>query len=187
VIGLISLAALIELFPRLSASASSPTDQDDQLGSSKFTVSNDGYLKVTDVMSACFLWKVELGPRGKSNVHITSSLVRIVQPPESELKPTEGFTVPCTGNRLVGAGAPSIQPEINRADLAIVMYYRAWPFTFYRGHRLFRFVAAIENGNAIAWEKQPSAVLEGDFDRWIADHGGTFPPELPKLPTFPFK
>jgi hypothetical protein len=53
----IGLVALIELFPRLSATATPPLDQGNQLASSKFTVSNDGYLQVTEVMSACFLWK----------------------------------------------------------------------------------------------------------------------------------
>lgn len=175
----IGLVALIELFPRLSVAASSPTDPDDQLTSSKFTVSNDGYLKVTNIMAACFMWKVELGPMGKPNAHIRDSLASLIQPPESMLRPTEGFTVPCTGSHFVGASPPYIQPVINFADLAIVVYYRVWPFTFYRDHRLFRFVADVEKEKAIVWEKQPAAILEPDFDKWITEHGGVFPPKFP--------
>jgi len=61
----VGLIALIELFPRLSASANSPTNPDDPLSSSKFSVANDGYVRVTDVMSACFLWKVRMAQEAK--------------------------------------------------------------------------------------------------------------------------
>src|SRR6266481_7063549 len=91
----IGLVALIELFPRLSASANSPTNPDDPLSSSKFTVSNDGYLKVTDVMSACYLWKVRMAQGGRVNTFIDSGMATIVRPPENTLKPTEAFTIPC--------------------------------------------------------------------------------------------
>jgi hypothetical protein len=181
----VGLVALIELFPRLSASANSPTNLDDPLSSSKFSISNDGYMKVTDVMSACFLWKVRMAQGGRVNTFVDSGLATTVRPPENMLKPTEAFTVPCTGNRLVGAPPPYSQPVLVQADLAIVAYYRVWPFTFYRDHRLFRFVASIGKNNEIVWEKQPSNLLEADYDEWIAAHGGTFPPILPTRPHFP--
>jgi hypothetical protein len=178
VIGLISLIALIELFPRLSSAAASPTNPDDILGSSKFTVSNDGYLRVIDVMSACFLWNVQFGKSPGPAAHIGSGLVRIVQPPQNKLSPTEGYTIPCTpeGNPVIGT-SPPYKIGVNQADLAIVAYYRVWPFTFYRDHRLFRFVAHFGKQGEVTWEKQPAAVLEPDFDRWITEHGGTFPPQ----------
>jgi hypothetical protein len=174
----IGLVTLIQLFPRLSAIASSPTDKNDQLGSSKFTVSNDGYLEVTDVMSACFLWKLTFveGPRTGD---FSNKLSAIVVPPESALNPTEGYTVPCIPRRLIDLPAPFHQPVLARADLAIVVYYRAWPFKFYRDHRLFRFLSRIQNDGTVIWEKQPAAVLEPDYDRYIAAHGGTFPPTFP--------
>lgn len=174
----IGLVTLIQLFPRLSAIASSPTDKNDQLGSSRFTVSNDGYLEVTDVMSACFLWKLTFveGPRTGD---FSNKLSAIVIPPESALNPTEGYTVPCIPRRLIDLPAPFHQPVLARADLAIVVYYRAWPFTFYRDHRLFRFLSRIQNDGTVIWEKQPAAVLEPDYDRYIAAHGGTFPPTFP--------
>jgi hypothetical protein len=180
-IGLV--VALIELFPRLSAAVTPTTNLDDVLGSSKFTVTNDGYLKVIDVTSACFLWNVQMGKPPAGTAYFSSSLARIVQPPETNLVPTEGFTVPCTaeGRPIVGSSAPYIQPRIVRADLAIAVYYRAWPFTFYREHRLFRFVAHIGK-EEVTWEKQPAAVLEPDFDKYIAEHGGTFPPQFMRPP-----
>jgi hypothetical protein len=160
---------LIELFPRLSASANAPTDQGNQLGSSKFTVTNDGYLQVSDVMSACFLWRV-----GEGGFHFTNSLARVVVPPESKLKPTEGYTVPCTGEHMFGT-SPPFALKIKNADLAIVAYYRPWPFTFLRNHRLFRFVANVSRDGEVTWEKQPAAALEKDFDNYIQQHEGTFP------------
>lgn len=174
----IGLATLIQLFPRLSATASPPTDGNDQLGSSRFTVTNDGYLQVTDVMSACFLWKLTFveGPR---TAEFSNNLSAVAVPPGSALNATEGYTVPCIPYRLIGLPAPFHQPVLARADLAIVVYYRAWPFTFHRDHRLFRFLSRIQNDGTVIWEKQPAAVLEPDYDRYIAAHGGTFPPTFP--------
>ena len=179
----IGLVALIELFPRLSSTAASPTDPEDILGSSKFTVVNDGYLRVTDVMSVCFLWKVQIERPGAS-AHFDSSLARIVEPPKTKLSPTEGYTIPCTteGRPIVGTSPPYAPLRVTQADLVIVSYYRAWPFTFYRDHRLFRFVAHVGKQGEITWEKQPAAILEPDYDNFIQTHGGTFPPQPPHLP-----
>ena len=181
-LALTGLLSLIPLFPRLSATATPTTNLDDVLGSSKFTVTNDGTLRVTDVMSACFLWKVKMERPG-ATANFDSSLSRIVSPPETKLSPTEGFTIPCTaeGRPIVGSSAPFAQPRVTHADLAIVAYYRAWPFTFYRDHRLFRFVAHFGQGE-VTWEKQPAAALEPDFDKFIAAHGGTFPPQYQYSP-----
>jgi hypothetical protein len=111
-----------------------------------------------------------------------NNLARIVQPPESKLDPGEAFTVPCTGNQLVGGQAPYTSPTISHADLAIVTYYRAWPFTFYRPHKLFRFVASFGKQGQIIWDKQPAAILESDYDKFIQERGGTFPPPTPTFP-----
>ena len=112
---------------------------------------------------------------GKPNVFMTNNLARVVQPPESKLDPGEAFTVPCTANKLAGAPPPYVSPAINHADLAIVVYYRAWPFTFYRPHKLFRFVASFGEGNKIIWEKQPAAIIEPGYDKFIQYWGGTLP------------
>lgn len=172
----IGLVALIELFPRLSATASSPTDLNDPLTSSKFAISNDGYLRVTEVTSACFLWRVEMASAGRSspNIHFTDGLAEVAKPPESRLNPTEAFTVPCTGSQILGSSAPYAQPILARADLAIVVYYRPWPFTFYRDRRMFRFVSHAGKQGEITWEKQPSGALEPDFDKSWTEKNGEF-------------
>jgi hypothetical protein len=172
IIGIISLIALIELFPRLSASGSAPLDPNSQLSSSRFTVTNDGYLPLTDVTSACFLWKVDEG-----GFHIHSSMARVVQPPESRLGADESFTVPCTSEKMfVTPGRPL---TITQADLAIAVYYRPWPLTFLRLHKLLRLVARIGKQSEVVWDRQPADVLEKDYDMFIQEHGGTFP--RPKL------
>jgi len=165
----IGLVALIELFPRLSATATPPTNLDRPLESSRFTITNDGYVKVTDVSSLCFLWKVTLG-----SVRFQSGTVEIVKPPEAKLSPTESMTVPCSSEkmRLVGSPPPYRQPRLTEGDLAIVVYYRVWPFTFYRDRRLFRFAARFGEHGEITWEKQPAAIMEADFEKWLVTHGG---------------
>jgi hypothetical protein len=169
----VGLIALIELFPRLSASATPPLDLGNQLASSRFTVRNEGYLQVTDVMSACFLWKVAEG-----GFSATSSMARVVMPPENKLRPAGGLTVPCTSENMIGTNPPYML-NLRYADLAIVVYYRVWPFTFYRTHRLFRFVARIGKNGEVVWDKQPSTeALEQDYDNFIRSGGGTFPPQL---------
>jgi hypothetical protein len=182
----IGLVALIELFPRLSATATPTTNLDDILGSSKFTVTNDGYLKVPDVVSGCFLWDVEIKNNTGSSVHQRSDLATLVSPPATTLYPTEGFTIPCTPeNRPLIASQPPYPPmRVTKADLAIVVYYRAWPFMFYRGRRFFRFIAHFGKQGEVTWEKQPAEVLEPDFDK---NFGGPFPPTAPHVvrPTTP--
>jgi hypothetical protein len=166
----LGLITLIELFPRLSSSASPPLDLSNQLASSRFTVTNDGYLKVTDVMSSCFLWKLVEG-----GLTADSSLARVVVPPESTLRPTEGYTVPCTSEQMFGTNAP-FWFSLKSADVAIVVYYRAWPFTFYRTHRLFRFVARIGRNGDVVWDKQPTTEgLERDYEAYLRIHRRTFP------------
>src|SRR5580704_3622287 len=107
----IGLIALIELFPRLSSSATPPLDLGNQLASSRFTVTNDGYLQVTDVMSACFLWNVVEG-----GFHAHGSMARVAVPPENRLRPTESYTVPCTSENMITTTPPFIL-NLKSADL----------------------------------------------------------------------
>lgn len=146
---LLSLLAVIVVLPRLSASATPPLDLGNQLASSRFTVTNDGNLQITEVMSACFLWSVKEG-----SFNATSSLARVVVPPENRLRPAESLTVPCTTENMIGT-APPFRLALKKADLAIVVYYRVWPLTFYRDHKLFRFVARVGQDGAVVWDKQP--------------------------------
>jgi hypothetical protein len=154
----LGLVALVELFPRLSAFPSPhqsiPT----------FTVSNDGYLKVTDVTSACFLWHVVT-----QNIVIESSMTQVISPPQRELAPTEGYTVPCE--------IPSIRPppKFVHIDLAVVIYYRPWPFVMFRAHKLLRFVGSPgADLHSTIWDKQPSSDMERDFENWL-----TLNPDFP--------
>ncbi len=181
VLAAIGLVTLIELFPRLSTTATPPTDSYHVLTSSTFTITNDGYLRVTDVMAACYLWRVDQG-----DVHFRNTgIIRAVAPLEGKLAPTEGYTVPCSKEDFVTSTAPSKPIPMTHADLAIIVYYRPWPFTILRTRRLFRFIGRFGEGGQVAWDKQPADQLEPDFDKWIEMHGGTFPPTPPSRPHFP--
>jgi hypothetical protein len=164
--------ALIAFLPRLSVSAALPSDPNEQLASSTFTVLNDGHVPVTDVKSACYLWKVQ----GENGVHSTANIQgnvgRVVIPPASILRPTEGYTVPCTSEKMFYFSPPLI---VKHADIAIIVYYRPWPFTFLRSHRLYRFVARMNpQGQITSWDKQPAAQLEPDFEHWLKEHPDLF-------------
>jgi hypothetical protein len=176
-LGILGPVSWIQLTPRLSSNAASPTDLADVLGSSKFTVTNEGSLRVTDVYAACFFWHVRYGRGLPPTADIDDFIYQIIQPAEERLDKLASFTIPCT---IEGSPAFVTRPPFNmpvtKADLAIVTYYRAWPLTFIRPHSLFRFVAHFDKNGAVTWEKQNYADLEHDFDVWVANHGGVFPP-----------
>jgi hypothetical protein len=168
-IGLVvGIVTLIELSPRLSAIATAPTSPNDVLGSSTFTISNDGYLKLTGVVASCFLWKVKIDKLAEFG---SSMADMFVSPPTSTLRTDEGLTVPCTSE---GRARTNIPVHVD-ADLAIVVYYRAWPFIFYRDHRLFRFVAHTNQQGEVIWNKQPASPLEPDFEKLSNMHHDEFP------------
>jgi len=75
--------------------------------------------------------------------------------------------------------------NLKYADLAIVAYYRAWPFTFYRTHTLFRFVARIGKNGEVIWDREPADAIEKDYDMFIKERGGMFPPQPPQ-PNLPY-
>jgi hypothetical protein len=161
----LGLIALIELWPRPTPGASLPTNISDQLSSSRFTITNDGYLRLTDVKAACFMWKLQYG--GRVTVNMPGSFSNIVSPPESILQTSEGLTVPCTAIAPFTYADNSV-PILKEADLAIAFYYRPWPIPFLRCHRLFRFVARFnEKGEIVGWDKQPAKILEPDFEKFM--------------------
>src|SRR2546426_2586389 len=137
----ISLITLVELYPRPSVSSSPPFNLENLL-SSRFTVTNDGYLDLNDVHAVCFVWKAQ------ATLQIRNTVLQSVSPERGTLQPTQGLTVPCTGGFMLVNG------QFSSADLAIVVSYRPWPFTFIRKRKFFRFVARFANGN-IVWDKQP--------------------------------
>jgi hypothetical protein len=177
ILGIATLVGGVVLLARLSATATSTTNLDNVLGSTKFTITNDGYFKVTDVSASCFIWRVRAGP-----FRIDDNLAKNVSPPNFELPPTEGFTVPCTptGVSLAGAEPPHDPIYLSEADVAIVVYYRTWPLIFYRTRRLFRFRASFDQALQVNWGKQPAKPLESDFDALLLNLGGNFPPK-PKM------
>jgi len=124
-----------------------------------FTISNDGYLDITHVQAGCYIKSAVVN----KGIHIEETLGNDNLPTESTLIPAERYTVPCAIAINIATA------KIDQADLAIVVYFRPWPLTFLRRHRLFRFVArAGENGQLI-WEPQPSAELEPSFDKFITE------------------
>lgn len=169
VFGLIGLIGLIiTFFPRLSSSAASPADSYDVLGSSRFTINNDGFFRVTDVVSACYIWR-GFGP---GRFLVGDTLVQLAVPPEKRLRPTEGYTVPCAQGVV----------QLDAADLAIVVSYRVWPVTVWKRHEMFRFVSRSNERGQVVWDKQPlTEDMEHDFDKFIARFGGEFPPPLPTI------
>jgi hypothetical protein len=176
ILSLIGLTGLVIFLPRLSATQAAPdpaSASHDELSSSQFVVNNDGQFRLTDVVSACYVGQVdettanEPGPA----VHLADWVSIIVRPANSRLLAGESFTVPCTSTRFFG-----MPVAVKNADLGIVVYYRPWPLTLLRLHRLFRFVARRGDQGQLIWDKQPSEPLETDFDKWLDQNGGEFPP-----------
>lgn len=152
VLAIIGLVTLIELFPRLSSSASPPSDAGEILNS-RFTISNDGYLSVVTVRAFCFISKSTSGNGLIRNSVISNS-------PIVTLHPSEAITVPC-------AESPGVYVPVRSADLAIVAYYRPWPFTFIHSRRFFRFVSRNTTKDNVTWDRQPSLPIEKDFDEFL--------------------
>jgi hypothetical protein len=152
----IGLVSLIQLRPRPSVSSSPAADPSDWL-TSRFTITNDGYLQLNDVYAACFVWKAQ----NTNGMLFTNDFSAIVSPGNLVLHPgSDGLTVPCEDKTRMTVG-----PYLN-ADVAIVLSYRPWPFTFVTRRKLFRFVARPSGGNVI-WDKQPSSPMEQDFEEFI--------------------
>jgi hypothetical protein len=157
----VGLIALIELSPRLSASPNSLGDVKAPLRWS-FSVSNDGYLQITDISAGCFMWKVQGTPPSGGSVSVTNALYDIIQPPRL-LIPADRFSLPCAP-QLVGSGQPDKPVKFSVLDIAIVTYYRPWPFVFLMRRRFFRFVGHYDD-EFLVWEPQPAdSKLVKDFD-----------------------
>jgi hypothetical protein len=138
----LGLISLIGLRPRSSASATSPQTPNRPL-TSRFTITNDGYLKLTHVSALCYVWKSKSVYGGSADQNVFN-----IKPPSGILEPSESFTVPCQN-------APVLSPEA-QVDLAIIMSYRPWPFTFLHMQRFFRFVSRKTLDGTFVWDKQPS-------------------------------
>ena len=52
---------------------------------------------------------------------------------------------------------------IKGIDIAVVAYYRPWPFTFLRCRKFFRFEGR-NDGAKLNWYKQPPGDIDQSFD-----------------------
>ncbi len=163
VVGLISLIALIELSPRLSASQESPFLAGDQVPS--VVVSNDGYLRVTDVNIVCFAMDMKIAGNTFGFVMVGNG-----SPPQKKLAPTESYTVSCAPGRFIVAPTSAI----SQIEVGIVAYYRPWPFTFLQCRKFFRFVGQ-NDGTKLNWFKQPPNDTGKKFDDFVRQTGTQFP------------
>jgi hypothetical protein len=146
----------VTLFPRLSALPQKPFDPNDRIAS--FVIRNDGYFKVTNVETACSIWKL-----GAGRVTFTDSYNANNRNMQnvSALAPTEAMTTTC--------GMVALQ-AIDHIDLGVIIYYRPWPFTFVRKRRVFRYVVLPGRGGELNWFEQPSAELEVALDAYLHSH-----------------
>lgn len=149
---LLTALALVELLPRISASAVPPFDANHPLAS-RWTVTNEGYLKITRTRAICFVWRVQ------AVVTMQNSASNPSKPTGNVLSPGDSFTVPCSIPGMLSG-------PYHSADIAIIVFYHPWPFTFFHYRRFFRFVMRRETDGNITWDKQPTPPeLELDFDR----------------------
>ena len=170
----VGLLTVTQILPRPTPGAILPSSTDlDPLSASRFTVRNDGYWKLTDVKAVCFLWRVQYGEGdgryGKdADILVEDTLETIVSPPEKILDKSETMTVPCTPNPPVPNGYTHQPFPLRKADIAIAFYYKPWPITFLRRHRLFRFVARLgRNRELLGWDSEPASILEPEFEEFM--------------------
>lgn len=167
ILSLLGLVTLVELYPRLSASQQPPFYAEDQIPD--VTVSNEGYLQVTDVRIGCFILNMKI-----SENTFQDELMWHGSPPQKVLTATESYTVSCWSN---GPAVVAPIPSISNIDLVVVTYYRPWPLTFLRFRKFFRFVGR-NNGTRLYWVRQPSNGVDKEFDdsiRRFEQRGVRFP------------
>jgi hypothetical protein len=146
----LSLLSIPSVIPRLSVAPSSSPSYSSRV---QFTISNDGFLKASDVHAGCFLWRVH----NANGSLIANDLSPWYSEPE-ELPSPDGWTIDCD----------LLTQKLDVVDLAIAVYYRPWPFTFLRIHKLFRFVGRpTPDLKGTIFDKQPSAPLENDFNELL--------------------
>lgn len=86
----------------------------------------------------------------------------IANNPVVTLRPVESVTVPCMDTWITFRQAS--------ADLAIVVYYHPWPFVFLNSRHFFRFVSRTVSPGVTIWEKQPSQIIEKEFDEEMREN-----------------
>jgi hypothetical protein len=152
-IALLVLVALIESYPHLSASPEGFASAGDRIPS--FTISNDAYLRVTDVEATCYIRSAKITGPAMTNIAPSEFSV----PPQKFLAASESFTVPCFNGLFLVAPTSSL----SSVDLAVVVYCRPWLVPFLRVRRFFAFEARNE-GNGVDWYPQATNHIDKDFD-----------------------
>lgn len=141
VLTLIGLITLIELYPRLSAASQPPYDSRDLVPT--FAVTNDGYLPLSDVLFACYIWKTSFNTKHLALDDVSISPVGKV----SSFKPTDPITLPCKLKMTIPTKL------VQSMDIGIIAQFRIWPTPF-RSIKVFRFIGT-NDGEKIIWRKQP--------------------------------
>lgn len=121
-----------------------------------FIISNDGYINLVDIDTACYMREMQV-----SGSTFRNSFYSGYNPRELELKPDESFTVGC------GAVMQNVPlQEIKQIDLGVVMSYRPWlwPFSYIKRVKVFRFIGR-PGSSTIKWFKQPSSIIDEDASR----------------------
>lgn len=154
VVGLIGLIALIELSPRLTGASQPPFREEDRIPA--FTVTNDGYLKVTKLRATCFFNQINTTAMTATHMGFGGMASA------DELMPGENFSFRCGSN---GVNFLAPVPMIKSMDVAVVLWYRPWPFTFLRSRKFLRF-EGVNTGSKIEWYKQPQGTIEKDYDEF---------------------
>jgi hypothetical protein len=61
--------------------------------------------------------------------------------------------------------------RLAKLDLAIIVYYRVWPFWFIQKRSLFYFSARpTDDFNGTIFDRQPATQIEKEIDRFEATH-----------------
>lgn len=156
----IGLIALIQLSPRLSVSQESPFRANDLMPSVKVT--NEGYLRLTDVKVICFIKDLLWGHGNSFNFLLAGN----GSPTQKILDPTVSYTVP-----FLRQGAMNISPSVvSHIEVGVVVFYRPWPFTFFQSKKFVKFVGQ-NDGRTIQWFSQPPNGIEKEFNEGIARTG----------------
>lgn len=121
-----------------------------------FEIKNDGYLQLTDV-SAMYVVRNAQGP-GIGTIRNVSAYVE-GNGPEKVLSPTQTITSKPGINFSVPVSA------VKEIDVGVIIYFRPWPLTFLKSHKIYRFVGH-PTGATLTWYKQPP----GDLDNGAWDN-----------------
>jgi hypothetical protein len=126
-----------------------------------FEITNDGYLKVTDVEATCFFKVLETSSGNKTvNGFLGPPFTSPGYPqyllPQKVLNPNQTVTLPCSISLKDGS-------QITQMDIGIVVHFRFWPFAFWRTRKIQRFAVG-RGDNGLVWHELPPNELEAAYE-----------------------